>query len=161
MKPPTETPSEDHRRDRAVPVLDAFQGNYARVQYHYVQFLTEHLTDCARVFSGDLGMVLILAVLGQRHIEAQLPGTAEGSVALSKAMSASRISDVTGLPRETVRRKLDVLATRGWIEQCPDRSWRIAVSDGKTKVRNDLDGLNARGLRRLARLYSSLVPLAE
>ena len=77
-------------------------------------------------------------------------------------MTASRVADVSGLDRETVRRKLKALAARGWIRQIADRSWEIATDpSGDTKVRRDLDALDARGLERLARLYVALRPICE
>lgn len=158
---PTDPAGADPRPKRAAPVLDAFESNYAQVQYHYVQFLTEHLSDCAREFSGDLTKVLVLAVLGQRHIEAQTSAKRDEAADQPSAMSASRIADVTGLPRETVRRKLDALSAQGWVEQGPDRRWRIAAVDGRSAVRRDLRDLDARGLQRLARLFASLSPLSD
>jgi DNA-binding transcriptional ArsR family regulator len=131
------------------------------VQYHYVQFLTEHLADCARVFSGDLTKVLVLAVLGQRHIEAQTSVQKDRASGPSGAMSASRIADVTGLSRETVRRKLGALSDLGWVEQGADRRWRIVVADGASTLRRDLKDLDRRGLQRLARLYCALSPLSD
>jgi hypothetical protein len=154
-------PGPDQRHKRAPQVLDAFERNYARVQYHYVQFLTEHLSDCAREFSGDLTKVLILAVLGQRHIESHILAQKDQGTDRPGAMSASRIADVTGLPRETVRRKLDTLSGQGWAEQGPDRRWRIAAVDGTSTLRHDLKDLDARGLQRLARLFASLSPLTD
>ena len=155
------SPGPDQRHKRAPQVLDAFERNYPRVQYHYVQFLTEHLSDCAREFSGDLTKVLILAVLGQRHIEAQILPQKDHGADQPSAMSASRIADVTGLPRETVRRKLDALSEQGWAEQGPDRRWRIAAVDGTSTLRHDLRDLDERGLQRLARLYANLSPLTD
>ena len=158
---PSDPAGADPRPKRAAPVLDAFERNYAQVQYHYVQFLTEHLADCARTFSGDLTKVLVLAVLGQRHIEAQTSVQKDKAAGQSSAMSASRIADVTGLPRETVRRKLDALSDLGWVEQGADRRWRIAAVDGTSTLRHDLRDLDARGLQRLARLYASLSALTD
>ncbi|MEY3306792.1 MAG: hypothetical protein RLZZ413_830 [Pseudomonadota bacterium] len=158
---PSDPAGADPRPKRAAPVLDAFERNYAQVQYHYVQFLTEHLADCARTFSGDLTKVLVLAILGQRHIEAQTSAQKDKAAGQPSAMSASRIADVTGLPRETVRRKLDALSDLGWVEQGPDRRWRIAAVDGTSTLRHDLRDLDARGLQRLARLYASLSPLTD
>ncbi len=149
------------RQMRAVPVQEAFQRNYAQVQYHYVQFLTEHLADCARAFSGDLTKVLVLAVLGQRHIEAVTSVQEAGASGPSGAMSASRIADVTGLSRETVRRKLGALSDLGWVEQGADRRWRIVLVDGASTARRDLKDLDTRGLQRLARLYCALSPLSD
>lgn len=158
---PSDPAGADLRQKRAVPVQEAFQRNYAQVQYHYVQFLTEHLADCAREFSGDLTKVLVLAVLGQRHIEAQTPVQKDRASGPSGAMSASRIADVTGLSRETVRRKLGALSELGWVEQGADRRWRIVVVDGASTLRRDLKDLDRRGLQRLARLYCALSPLAD
>ncbi len=158
---PSDPGSADLRQKRAVPVQEAFQRNYAQVQYHYVQFLTEHLADCARVFSGDLTKVLVLAVLGQRHIEAQTSVQKDRASGPSGAMSASRIADVTGLSRETVRRKLGALSDLGWVEQGADRRWRIVVADGASTLRRDLKDLDRRGLQRLARLYCALSPLSD
>ena len=155
------SPGPDQRHKRAPQVLDAFERNYAKVQYHYVQFLTEHLSDCAQEFSGDLTKVLILAVLGQRHIEAHILAQRDQSADQPSAMSASRIADVTGLPRETVRRKLEALSGLGWVEQGPDRRWQIASVAGATSLRSDLKDLDARGLQRLARLYTALSPLSD
>ena len=161
----TDSPSDpggaDPRPKRAAPVLDAFERNYAQVQDHYVQFLTEHLADCARTFSSDLTKVLVLAVLGQRHTEAQTAAHRDKAAGQPSAMSASRIADVTGLPRETVRRKLDALSDLGWVAQGADRRWRIAAVDGTSTLRHDLKDLDARGLQRLARLYASLTPLTD
>ncbi len=154
-------PEPDQRQKRPVPVLDAFERNYARVQYHYVQFLTEHMADCARTFSGDLTKVLVLAVLGQRYIETQISAQRDTPSGQSGAMSASRIADVTGLPRETVRRKLDALSDLGWVEQGPDRRWQIAAVEGASTLRRDLKDLDSRGLQRLARLYAALSPLSD
>lgn len=146
---------------RTAPVLDAFERNYAQVQYHFVQFLTEHLCDCAQAFSGDLTKLLVLAVLGQRHIEAQTSAPKDAASGHSSAMSASRIADVTGLPRETVRRKLEALSGQGWVEQTADRRWRIAMIDGASTLRHDLKDLDTRGLQRLARLFATLAPLSD
>ena len=154
-------PGPDERQKRPGPVLDAFERNYARVQYHYVQFLTEHLADCARTFSGDLTKVLVLAVLGQRYIETQISAQRDKASGQSGAMSASRVADVTGLPRETVRRKLEALSDLGWVEQGPDRRWQIAAVAGATTLRSDLKDLDARGLQRLARLFAALSPLSD
>ena len=158
---PSDPAGADPRPKRAAPVLDAFERNYAQVQYHYVQFLTEHLADCARTFSGDLTKVLVLAVLGQRHIEAQISAQKDKAAGQPSAMSALRIADVTGLPRETVRRKLEALSGLGWVEQGPDRRWQIASVAGATSLRSDLKDLDARGLQRLARLYTALSPLSD
>jgi DNA-binding IclR family transcriptional regulator len=101
--------------------------------------------------------VLILAILGQRTLGAHLERVTRPATVESKLwMSASRISDVTGLPRETVRRKLSKLTERGWITRSAKGSYSIAVVGDSSHAKHDLEGLEARQLDRLVRLYLAL-----
>ena len=135
---------------------------YLETQYHYVQFLTEHLADCAAVFDGDLDCVLVLAVLGQRRLdrERQDPGQINPDPS-RVAMSAVRISEVAGIPRETVRRKLAICRTKGWVDQHPRFGWYICGTQGMTPARLSLGDLEARSFRRLARLHLRLAEILE
>jgi CRP-like cAMP-binding protein len=128
-------------------------SDYEAVQYVFVQFLTEHLSDCARAFGGDLAQVLVLATIGQSMLHAR---TRVGPPVHGAETNASRIADVTGLPRETVRRKLARLADRGWMRQAERGTWELSVEDDVARARSDLEDLDARGLRRLARLHADL-----
>ena len=71
-------------------------------------------------------------------------------------ISASRLADVTGIPRETVRRKLASLQADGWIERTDDGSWRLKIEGGEARAQRDLAELDARGIRRGARLLTAL-----
>lgn len=140
----------------------AFLAAYLDTQYHYVQFLTEHLADCAAAFGGDLDAVLIIAVLGQRRLEAarQDPGQASPDPARI-AMNAARISDVSTIPRETVRRKLESMRRKGWVEKHPRAGWYIAGRTSETPARDALSDLEARSFRRLARLHKRLSEILD
>jgi hypothetical protein len=141
------------RRDE---LIENLRDRYASVQYAYVQFLSEHLADCARSFRGDLTSVLVLAIVGQAHLSAYAQRGASHGERLSYGVQALRIADITGIPRETVRRKLAKLRDIGWILSGPD-GWFLA-GDGKseTQARTDLADLDARGIERLARLYDEI-----
>jgi hypothetical protein len=131
----------------------ALAERYLDVQYVYVQFMSEHLADCARTFEGDLGQMLILAVIGQSHLSAV---RAQPGDVVSYGVSALRIADVTGLPRETVRRKLVKLADRGWVAQ-GEAGWRLAGAEAmQPQARTDLSEIDRRGLERLARLHAEI-----
>lgn len=146
-----------HEDGRIEAIEAAFLEAYIDTQYHYVQFLTEHLSDCAAAFGGDLDFVLVMAILGQRRIEAarEHPETPEPDVSRI-GMSALRIADVSGIPRETVRRKLEALRTKGWIDQDPRHGWYIVGRSFATPARMALGDLESRSFRRLARLYLRL-----
>ncbi len=140
-------------RGREAEIAAVMEANYHAVQYAYVHFLTEHLADCARSFEGDLGRMLVLAILGQSLLQAY---ARKESGAAAGALSASRIADVSGLPRETVRRKLAALAGRGWVRQIEGGAWVIVRVEGGVPVRMELADLDARGLARLARLHAAI-----
>jgi hypothetical protein len=141
-------------------VTAALHENYPTVQYHYVQFLAEHLTDCRKSLGGDFDDLMMLAVLGQRFLQARQEREAGDAGAAERIwMSALRLSDVTGVPRESVRRKLKRLADRGWITQDPAKGWGLAGSFDMTPARIDLGDLDRRGLERLGKLMTALLPL--
>jgi hypothetical protein len=139
----------------------ALLANYPTVQYHYVQFLAEHLTDCRKTLGGDFDDLMMLAVLGQRFLNARRDHEGGDHAAAERIwMSALRISDVTGVPRESVRRKLIRLAARGWVTQDPQRGWALAGTfDTAPQARVDLGDLDRRGIERLGKLMSALLPL--
>jgi len=141
------------RRDE---LIESMRERYVSVQYAYVQFLSEHLADCARSFRGDLQSVLVLAIIGQAHLSAYAQRGASHGESHSYGVQALRIADITGIPRETVRRKLAKLRDLGWIHSGPD-GWFL-TGDGKseTQARTDLADLDSRGIERLARLYDEM-----
>lgn len=144
-------------------VSAAFQANYPTVQYHYVQFLAEHLTDCRKVMGGDFDDLMILAVLGQRFLQARKDHDEGDTEAVGRIwMSALRLSDVTGIPRESVRRKLGRLVSKGWVMQDRARGWSVAGSFNQSpQARIDLMDLDRRGLERLGKLMTALLPLVS
>ncbi len=130
-------------------------------RYHLVEFITAHLIDVARTFDGDLQEALVLAVVGQVVMQAKTKHGTKFSK-ITRSIAASRIADITLIPRQTVRRKLASLNARGWIEQDEAKGWRIVVpDDGRAVAQRDLAGLDARGIRRgmqLACAYKERLP---
>lgn len=120
------------------------------LQYSLADFFTEHLLDVSRVFEGDLQMMLILAVIGQAYLHG------EGRGRENSPISASRLSDVTGIPRQTVRRKLLLLAQRGWVEQTELGAWLLTKAGRDPVARADLADVYSRGTDRLVALVKAL-----
>jgi DNA-binding MarR family transcriptional regulator len=142
---------------RADLVQRRIEANYHSVQYAFVQFFTEHIADIVVTFDNDLNEMLVLAVLGQRRLEVEVTRTAEDHEGMARAcMTASRISEVTNLPRQTVNRKLQSLRARGWIDRDPGAGWYVRGRGGAAPVRQDLNPLERRFAARLARLYLRL-----
>ena len=144
-----------HQIDRK-SVVDALAANYPEVQYAFVHFLSEHLVDCCRSFDGDLEIPLILSVVGQAHIAAFLAKPDERHNRIDYGVSALRVADITGLPRETVRRKLKRMEKAGWLRDTP-AGWTLEGQNAVDVVaKRDLEDLDRRGIDRLARLYIDL-----
>ena len=145
-------PRADDADEHALPDLSS-DALYFR--YHLVEFVTDHLIDVSRTFDGDLQEALVLAVVGQVVMQARTRHGTDFSK-ITKSSAASRIADITLIPRQTVRRKLASLHARGWIEQDETKSWRVVVpDDGRAAAQRDLAGLDVRGIRRGVQLASA------
>ena len=149
---------------RLVEVQDAFENNYLLFQYRFVEFFVEHLTDISRTFRGDLQAMMVLALVGQVQIRAvrmaidhKLDPRNLPPERLS--INASRIADVTGIPRETVRRKLEAIEARGWVQRSEAGGYRLAFRDGGSVAKTDLAEIDKRALDRVASLFRDLEAL--
>jgi hypothetical protein len=165
------TVEKDNLVSNTDELYEAFRKNYILIQYKWVQFFVEHVSDVSRTFKGDLSKMLILATLGQAYLHSVMRLGEQGDPAavtkeahadlVGPSVNASRLSDLTGIPRQTVRRKLAELAELGWIEQVADGSWKLRVTGDDLPVRHDLDALDKRGMRRLAHLVTQLVAISR
>lgn len=93
------------------------------------------LVECRKLFAGDLDQMLILSVIGARTLTAdRARGVNYEDFLLGRRGNGPRgrintqsIAESTGIPRETVRRKLQLLIDRGWVYRCDEGGF--AVSD--------------------------------
>jgi hypothetical protein len=145
---------------RAEVLENQFARHYTNYQYAFVDFFLENISDLSRSFRGDLNQMMLLAIVGQRHLFALR--TAGGDLSLvspdQTAITASRLADICGMSRETVRRKLGLLKKKGWIMQNADGAWHIVAdpTGQDLPVRHDLADLDRRVRQRAARLFAQL-----
>jgi hypothetical protein len=91
-------------------------------------FVTNHLVRVQKAFDGDLAAALVMATIANRNMQryyTDVAGRSEegldkliesGShMAHLRHCNAYSVSSATGIPRETVRRKVKWLAAKGWI----------------------------------------------
>lgn len=140
---------------------ELYRKHYLAAQYVFVQFFVDHLTDVSREFKGDLQVMLILATLGQVHLDRArrihdpaTPAEAPVDVDLGWTTS-SRLADVTGIPRQTVRRKLLNLQQRGWIVQNDQQGWMLRQGTQEGSARADLSDLDQRAMQRVSKLIAN------
>ena len=154
---------KDHGRQSESFFRDLYVNNYILMQYQFIHLFAEHLADCSRVFGADLQMVLVLAILGQRTLDARIRrevfelGSVPQEVVPQEAhgINSSSIAEITGIPRETVRRKLEALAARGWIARDERGRWGIVADAGNARARTDLADLDQRQTDRVARFLAN------
>ncbi len=103
------------------------------------EFIVWHLSRLRARFDGDLDCALILGEIGHFNVQKILSRTRTPDAAIHEALHQARglkhysevpdvdellkpcnalsISASTGIPRETVRRKIQWLEKQGWIEK--------------------------------------------
>ncbi len=140
-----------------------FAKNYVTMQYYLIQMISEHWADVSRVFGADLQSALVLAIIGQKSLDAHLrakflsEGKAPPNIVPPNALgvNSSSIAQISGIPRETVRRKIRALTERGWIER-DERGCYSVVTDGEgSKARRDLADLDQRSIERVSRFLAA------
>jgi phosphotransacetylase len=153
-------------------VLAAFHGRFVEAQYVWTSFLLDHLIECRRKI-GDLDSMVVLIVVGLSALrQVQKVRELEGEhVALGyltagipdkgDTVNAYSIANISGIPRENVRRRLAELGEQGWIEQAPDGGWRILKSEaGPSKAAMDMASLTASTVTRIADLIGRLATVS-
>jgi hypothetical protein len=115
-------PTSSHRdEDYAVHTAVALTVN---------RYLIRHLVRMYRAFDGDLIECIVLGAVAHQNL-AGLIGEAPTSVEFAERLvvhgrprpdellptNAHSIALATGIPRETVRRKVAALVERGWLRQ--------------------------------------------
>lgn len=152
--------------ERSENVRAAFTANYRAYQYRFVEFFVDHLADLSRTFQGDLQQMVIIAIIGQVRMRAMATAAATGRDPADLppervSITASRIADVTGIPRQTVRRKLMLLEKRGWIERSPASAWSLVMHGQDAPARLDLAAVDQRAIARIARLFAELETIVD
>lgn len=98
------------------------------LSYLIGRFVTDHLIRAHRLFEGDLTAAVVLATIAQHNVQRFYDEVArDSSLGLDRLVAAGEhlphlrhcnalsVSAATGIPRETVRRKVKWLAQQGWI----------------------------------------------
>ena len=140
------------------------RGNYASVAKDLIAPFADLLALARPVFGGDLDKLLIVLVVAARTAEdprvtaLSLDDVASGRLQAFPSLltNVRSIADSTGIPRETVRRKVGDLIHAGWVERrgdqlayTPDASRalspvRDSLIDAAVRLHDLVEGLEAR-----------------
>ncbi|MBF9031447.1 hypothetical protein HKCCE3408_13675 [Rhodobacterales bacterium HKCCE3408] len=114
---------------------ETIERNFATVWPAQVAGFTRFLVHLRRVFDGDLDLMLVLAVIGDRTRKENWARELVDYESLTRGPAGApnqsptnlqSIVEASGIPRETVRRKLLVLPEKGWVTR--DEAGHLTVS---------------------------------
>jgi hypothetical protein len=128
-----------------------FTENFAEAQYGFVEFFADHLAACSRTFEGDLQKMLILALVGQAYLAALRRSDGRE---IDAVLNASRIADITAIPRQTVNRKLRAMEREGYLRRQP-LGWVLNVDAGKSVAGQQLATLRANQIESVSRFLAA------
>jgi DNA-binding MarR family transcriptional regulator len=146
-------------------INDAIRSNYSRLNVIWTEGLIQSLTNLRATFGNDMDKIVVLAVIGQNAQRLVPPGrsfeeTVDG-IALSlpnnAATNVQSIADSTGIPRESVRRKVVELIEAGWVERLENGTVRIS----KDAVAKDLREITERQFVTIDRTVTAMVDELE
>jgi CRP-like cAMP-binding protein len=108
---------------------ELIRENFQTIWPVHLQGFANLLVHLRETFDGDLDLALVLAVIGSRTRNARwAPALAElgkmtrgtGPDSAQHPINIQSVADYSGIPRETVRRKVASLQDRGWVTRSPD-----------------------------------------
>ncbi|MDH4114463.1 MAG: winged helix-turn-helix domain-containing protein [Burkholderiaceae bacterium] len=126
----------------------AFDRNFALAGFIVNRFLVHHLLRMARQTNGDFESLVIWSSLalqntasllgpGARPLTPLQPdGTFPDALLRANGLRASDLAQITGIPRETVRRKLERLMTSGRVKRHDDGRWHVCAAAMTAEMRD-------------------------
>jgi hypothetical protein len=109
---------------------EVFEQNRAFITLVMNDFFLSYLLRVYHAFDRDIVMAVVLGTIAHHNVRQFARRTGYDTHLLSEALRTSRrkatqllptnafsVSEATGIPRETVRRKIGSLAAKGWIRR--------------------------------------------
>jgi hypothetical protein len=132
--------------DKAFPLIPMgpYERHQSEISLLMSHFFVGYLRDLYRHFDGDLALVIVLGEIAHHntadHFSVQAGAHPEltkrltSDEALRKKMptcNAYSLAAATGMPRETIRRKIATLEKLGWVERADRKEVRITTKVGE------------------------------
>lgn len=106
-----------------------YEKNFYRASFLLSRLTVPYLRCIYKEFEGDILLNIVIGEIGTRNMGQYYEASRTSETFASRLDDASErqqvlrpcnalsISDATGIPRETVRRKVNALIQRGWVSQ--------------------------------------------
>jgi hypothetical protein len=147
----------------------AFQRAFSIVAFMANRHLVDHMMRASRAFDLDFEMLVIWAVVAHQNAAHLMPPGSMPSAALTdggmlpdeaaqelRPLRLRDVSQITGIPRETARRKLKKLEERGWLIESRD-GWVV----DRTRIGPELRAFSLETVRRFLATANDLVRALE
>jgi hypothetical protein len=133
------------QRPSAPPLMtfdeDDLRRHFGCIWPIHVEQFCDLLVSLRRCFGGDLELMLVLAVIGSRTMGQRRTHrlsydeflTLDRSQSEPGPINLQSIADFSGIPRETVRRKVQALQRAGWVLKRDD-GYLIATAQAATDL---------------------------
>lgn len=118
--------------------MESYHRHQGEVSLLMSHFFIDYLRDIYRQFDGDLALVIVLGEIAHHNLANHFPTRSEADRetlpnylgnaemrARMPACNAYSLAAATGMPRETIRRKIARLVELGWVERPSRREIRI------------------------------------
>jgi DNA-binding FadR family transcriptional regulator len=118
--------------------------HHLEVTYVLGRFMTEHFIRVYKAFDGDLTAAIVLgtAEVGEKAAEGFHRLAERGEhLPHARPCNAMSISQSTGIPRETVRRKIRQLVAKGWLRKAGPDKLIVTSLPGRHFAEFDLETL--------------------
>jgi hypothetical protein len=141
--------------------MNVARQNFSAIWPTHVEGLIEFLTRLRVAFNGDLDAALIMSVIGAGAMSRQSSRKVwsynnqleeEGRFERFESINTLSISTITGIPRETVRRKTLAMQKRGWLARDVNGCWSVTKMGAQ-----DLEPMTEYSLDYLGRLFSAFL----
>jgi hypothetical protein len=125
----------------------AFDRNFALAGFILNRFLVHHLLRMARQTNGDFESLVIWSALALQNTAVLLgpgakpltplqpDGTFPDALLRANGLRSSDLAQITGIPRETVRRKLERLSTSGRVKRLANGRWHVVSASMDQEMR--------------------------
>jgi len=134
--------------------------NFGRIWPQHVASLVQFLIECRKSFDGDIDLFLVLCIIGDRtfsarHVPPDLDfeswNESDALDLRTEEINIQSLADYSGIPRETVRRKISTLIEKGWVTR-DERGFITATQ----RAKEDLAPLTNSSLVYLSRMKTTL-----
>jgi hypothetical protein len=139
--------------DQVVPQT-IVKDKYPLFKHEFLEFLFAELVDMRPIFRNDLDSLLVFTAISRHYLRDERVGLSPADE--SHGFTIKRIAEATTIPRETVRRKLRELESRGLLEKGRHDEWRVAVRDGLPVIRTEFEESWRREMERVVKFVKAL-----